>query len=228
LNGAKHWSSEEALADQLVWVDHREEEESIVTAIASTIGMSEHLFAAWKDEDLWVSYKGKEFRLPLTISMHDRYVAISSLAVVLEKDYEFWIQEVSLDCDTHGLRVLERGRVERLAENEKREFLERFVPLELGQDYFSGLKIPYLGKPDNNPSFESESKKYEEETKLLIDSTLQSPEFLAALETTRAELRNVVASNGRSRSFARTAVRWALYFVVGFLLLRVVRYLSST
>jgi hypothetical protein len=122
-----------------VFVDHREMEESIVHYVAERLAPEHTLTAREDGEDLFVTYRSQEHRLPLTISRHDRYVAISSLAELLKDDYRFFVLALSLDSDTHGLLVAPVATVATWG-----PLPSHLQDLKPGFDYFSGINVPYL------------------------------------------------------------------------------------
>ncbi|MDX2203034.1 MAG: hypothetical protein NW223_09800 [Hyphomicrobiaceae bacterium] len=138
--------------DAYIFVDHRDEEAGIVEQVAARLAPAHALAARDSGEDLLVSYGGAEYRIPLTISRHDRYVAISSLAELLEDDYRFFVLKPSLESDTHGLLVVPVAQARAW-----RTLPEHLVPLERGYDYFGRINIPYLHHEDAAPHFADES-----------------------------------------------------------------------
>lgn len=227
MNIAAILQSEDEMNDQLIWIDHREEEESIVSWVAESIGEPGALSPLWKDDQLWAVYKGEEFHLPLTISMHDRYVAIDSLACILKQDYGFWLETESLGGDTHGLLVLKHEDFKQLSEGTRVDFLAKFTPLELGHDYFSGLTIPYLGNPDNNPNLAQESAEQDQAMKAMVQSAMESPEMKKAMEDFRSDLANIQGKALKKAIFRYKLIRFVILFVVIFAALRLIRYLFS-
>jgi len=132
----------------------------------------EHELTAREDgEDLFVTYRGREHRIPLTISPHDRYVAISSLAELLKEHYRFFVLLPSHDTDTHGLLVVPVATA-----NAWGPLPEHLMPLQLGFDYFGQIKVPYLNHEDAAPDFASESESARSTThamsQLLISAVL--------------------------------------------------------
>jgi hypothetical protein len=108
--------------------------------------------ATRRDETLFVTFRGQEHPIPLTISRHDRYV-VSSLAELLEDDYRFFVLVPSLDSDTHGLRVAPKSVAEGW-----NPLPEHLTPLEPSFDYFSQIKVPYLYHAATAPDFARESE----------------------------------------------------------------------
>ena len=144
--------------EEFAIIDHRSCEDEVIDAIAEFV--EEPLEHIWKndEEELWVKYQDQEYKLPLTITRHDRYVAISSLAELLKDEYTFWIDKETSQDDTHSILVLNKTKSKELEEAYSDFTAKNLEKLELGVDYFSGLKIPYLGNEDNNPNFREEAK----------------------------------------------------------------------
>ena len=172
----------------LIWVDHREAEDDIVAAVAEVLEAGDKLYAEWRDDVLVAVYQRQAHEIPLTLSPHDRYVAISSLAELLKAGYRFWIRRDSLDGDTHGLLVASRSALAALTSAEREALEAAFQPLELGHDYFHGLRVPYLGHLDNNPDLARESAEQTRASKALVDSVLDSGEMQGVLQTMKAKL----------------------------------------
>lgn len=177
--------------DAYVWVDHREEEVAIVELIAERLDEGDAL--TWREdgENLFVSYAGKEHRLPLTLTPHDRYVVISSLAALLAERYRFFLHKERLEDDTHGICVARASDVAAWG-----GVPAHLMSLELGVDYFSprAMRVPYLRKLDNNPNFavERDAERSErEEAGRNIDAWLkdqfeQDPQLRRALDSLKS------------------------------------------
>ena len=131
-----------------VFIDHREEDTSIVSAIAAVLPDGDPLEMEEAGEDVFVRYQGSRHRLPLQVSPHDRYITISSLAEVLGAHYNFYVLEPSLTDDTHGLLVVPQARARSWA-----GLPDHLVPLEPGYDYVHGIRVPYLNHEDAAPDF---------------------------------------------------------------------------
>jgi len=137
--------------DAYVFFDHRALESEIVLQVAERLAPGHQLWAREDGEDVYVTYRGQEHRLPLTISPHDRYVAVSSLAELLKDDYRFFVFLPSHDTDTHGLLVVPRSAADAWT-----ALPEHLAPLRLGWDYLHQLQIPYLNHEGSAPNFASE------------------------------------------------------------------------
>jgi hypothetical protein len=141
------------------FVDHRSEDGEIVRSVSNQI-QPEHMLDL-DDEDetgLTVTYCGRKVIIPLTISAHDRYVTISSLADILQEHYRFFVEEESLQSDTHALFLAPLAELRSSGPHPR-----HLMPLQLGFDYFSGdprlgaaIRVPYLDHVA--PDFVSESQ----------------------------------------------------------------------
>jgi hypothetical protein len=138
--------------DAYVFFDHRALESEIVGQVAERLAPGHALSAREDGEDVYVTYRGREHRLPLTISPHDRYVAVSSLAELLKDEYRFFVFLPSHDTDTHGLLVAHKSDADSWT-----ALPEHLAPLQLGYDYLHQLRIPYLNHEDSAPNFARES-----------------------------------------------------------------------
>ncbi len=151
---------EEDFEELFAVIDHRSDEEEVVDAISDQLDESIDCF--WEGEELRVKLNGEEFKLPLTLTKHDRYVAISSLAELLREKYTFWLATEHLEDDTHYLLVLSNQVSDEL-KNKYTDFLDtKLTQLRLGFDYFNDIKVPYLGHENNNPNFEKEANEQNE------------------------------------------------------------------
>jgi hypothetical protein len=135
-----------------VYFDHREEEVSIIENVSTHLAPEHALTITGDDPDLFVTYRGDEYKIPLTISPHDRYVAVSSLAELLKDDYRFFVLVPSLDTDTHAVLVAPASQAAGWV-----PLPGHLEPLRLGFDYFSGIEIPYLNNEEAAPNFAAES-----------------------------------------------------------------------
>ena len=224
MNIAKLLRSEEERKNVLLWIDHREFDDSIVSLVATAVGKDQSLLPEWRNDKLWISYEGEEFRVPLTESKHDRYVTIGSIAKILEDDYEFWVETESLGGDTHGLLVLSHGQLVQLSDEDKTRFNQLFTPLELGMDYFSGLKIPHIGNVNNNPNFEKDMRRHKQNNEAFVKSVMESPEFVRALDEFKSDIQSVLTANKTKQTFTRRFVRHFVFIFIAFIVIYIIRY----
>lgn len=181
-------SDADAQSENLIWIDHREEEDTIVECVSAAIDGRGGLFSEWKDDAWFISYQDQSYQVPLTMSPHDRYVAISSLARVLEPEYEFWLLASSLDGDTHGLLVVDRAELQSLSPADRTALNSAFAQLKLGHDYFSGLAVPFVGNENANPNLMKQSNAQREAAMGLVDQVLASPKMTRVVDSMKAEL----------------------------------------
>jgi len=145
-------------------IDRDDEESILVDLIAERLAPEHELFASEDGDDVYVTYRDAEHRIPLAISRHDTYIAISSLAELLEEDYRFFLLVPSLGRDTHRLLVAPAAQAQAWG-----TLPEHLKPLELGLDYFSEIKVPYLNHEGSAPSFASESQALRVKSKAMTD-----------------------------------------------------------
>lgn len=140
--------------DAYVHFDHRALESEIVEAVSKRLAPEHALIPreVHGSEELYVTYRGVEHKLPLTVTPHDRYVAISSIAELLKDHYRFFVLLPSHDTDTHAILVVPIAVAQ-----EWRSLPEHIAPLRLGFDYFHGIAVPYLNNEDAAPNFARES-----------------------------------------------------------------------
>ena len=176
--------------EEIIWIDHRSCEDEIIEYIAEKLDIA--ISPVWKGEELWVEMSGKEWKVPLTFTRHDRYVALSSLAEILKDDFTFWLLKDSLEDDTHGLLLTSNQvSVELMAHHSSwlNSQLEKMSP---GYDYFSGTDVPCLNKENNNPNFNDESQALDESLKEykaeLISFLNNDGDFQAEMKDLRRQL----------------------------------------
>src|SRR5262245_36242727 len=91
--------------DAYVTVDHRDPDEAIVEQVSDRLAAPDALTMTHIEGQLFVTFRGRQHRIPLTDTYHDRYVTISSLAELLREHYRFFLLETSMLSDTHELLV---------------------------------------------------------------------------------------------------------------------------
>ena len=131
----------------LLWVDHRDEEDGLVEAVSARIAPEDAMTFEWRDEEAWVSYRDEAHRLPLTFSPVDRYVALSSIAWLLRDRYAVWLLTSSLGGDTHGLLLLPIPEAAAMSAAEVAALEARFTRLALGHCHFHDAPVPYVDHP---------------------------------------------------------------------------------
>ena len=68
-------------------VDWREDDADIVHCCAECLELTS-LTAAWKDDDLFISFEGREKRLSLQEDLADRHIVVCALNDLLSPSYE--------------------------------------------------------------------------------------------------------------------------------------------
>src|SRR5215813_1488659 len=136
-----------------IFVDHRSEDGCIVEWVSERLASKDALSVRADGTALFVTHRGREYRLPLTISGHDRCVAISSLAELLKNDYRFFVLAPWRGSDAHGLLVVPESQMRAWG-----SIPEHLEPLRFGFDYFNGINIPYLNHEDSAPNWATESE----------------------------------------------------------------------
>lgn len=89
-------------------IDWRSSEEEVIESVAAFIHPDTGVLR-WREDEAcggFLCWNGKEHKVPLTNTRHDRYVAISSVAHVLAEHYQFWLLKARLGGDTHSLLML--------------------------------------------------------------------------------------------------------------------------
>jgi hypothetical protein len=79
--------------DTIFWVDWREEDDAIVQyceARIQTGSLSAEVVEVDTDDgfEIYINYKNKRVKVPLTYSLQDRHITICSLNEILSPDYE--------------------------------------------------------------------------------------------------------------------------------------------
>jgi hypothetical protein len=145
-------------------IDRDDEESFLVEVIAERLAPEHELWVSQDGDDFRVTYVNEEHRIPLAISRHDTYIAISSLAELLKEDYRFFLLVPSLGRDTHRLLVVPAAQAQAWG-----ALPAHLKQLELGFDYFGGIKVPYLNHESSAPSFASESGALRARSKAMTD-----------------------------------------------------------
>lgn len=206
-------------SESLILIDHREDDEEIVNLVAAALGENDALRASWRGDELWISRRGRNYLIPHTISMHDRYVTISSLASILESEFLFFIETESTGSDTHGLLIVEKQQYDQLTEADVQPFLGLFTPLDIGLDYFSGIRVPYTGNPNANPDFARDAKQHKEASDALINTIMGDRSVQQALNEFQQEMRALgVPAPPKRFSWRRFVRNFLVIFFIYFIL----------
>lgn len=140
--------------DAYIFIDHREEEAAIVLSVSQRLRHEHVLQVEENGDQMAVVFQTKAYPIPLQFSPHDRYIMISSLAELLKEHYAFLLLKPSLSGDTHGLLVTPHSSISAWG-----HLPEHLVPLNLGHDYFNGIRVPYLGHEDAAPDFSTDRER---------------------------------------------------------------------
>jgi uncharacterized protein (DUF433 family) len=133
-------------------IDHRDEDEGIVLGISERLAEDDAIVPGDLVEGgMSVVYRGTNHIVPIAYSPHDRYITISSVAEILRERYSFFVHTPSLASDTHALLIADRAEAVGW-----RALPSHLAPLDLGFDYFGGIRVPYLGHTDAAPDFETD------------------------------------------------------------------------
>jgi hypothetical protein len=178
-------SSQGQTSNRVIWVDHRAMEEEIVGDCSAQMMTGDRLKVRIDGDDenyeLWVQFISNEHtveqRIPLTQSRHDRYVLLSSLAVILKGQYCIYLASAHLQDDTHGVALVKHSVFANAKEPVRQQFLSEFEPLEVGKDYFNNQLVPYLGAPNHNPTWQVESETQSQAFEQMMEKVFQSPEM---------------------------------------------------
>ncbi|TCI01300.1 hypothetical protein EZV61_18675 [Corallincola luteus] len=142
-------TSEEIIDEELIIIDWREYDDAIVETIAEKVSSTDQMSAELLDGELWVYFNDERYKLPLTMSGHDRYVTISSLAWLLRDKYDFWLMAINIEDDTHQILITSKVESEKLNDEYKEFVKNQLVQLQIGFDYFNCVDIPYLEHENN-------------------------------------------------------------------------------
>jgi hypothetical protein len=172
-------------SNRVIWVDHRAMEEEIVGDCSAQMMTGDRLKVRVDGDDesyeLWVQFISNdhmvEQRIPLTETRHDRYVLLSSLAVILKDHYSIYLSSAHLQDDTHGVVLVKDTVFASANKTARQQFLAQFEPLEVGKDYFSNQLVPYLGAPNHNPTWQVESESQSQAFEQMMEKVFQSPEM---------------------------------------------------
>lgn len=181
--------------EHVIWVDHRACEDELIEEIAETLNLNLNL--DWQGDTLQVTYREKHFVIPLTLTRHDRYVALSSVAELLKGEYTFWLLSAHQHDDTHGLFIVDRKTAEELKSRYANWSQQHLVLMQLGYDYFNGIDVPYLHHENNNPHFKQEALEVEQHLQSVKTEFEQIVKNDPVMQQTMQNLRNdISALNG--------------------------------
>jgi hypothetical protein len=148
---------EDELQDAFVWIDWRSFEREVLDGFSEQLDPEDALGYADEDSPTEVSYRGLSYTIPLTVSGCDRYVTIHSVAEIIKDRYTIFAEADSASgSDTHGFLILPNADAARLCAEHGGWVKRHLSELALGIDGFSGIKIPYTGREDNNPEIDED------------------------------------------------------------------------
>ncbi len=137
--------SQKDLDEKCIWIDWKEEEESIIKAFGRRLASGDVLKPEWKGNDLWANYNGQAYQLPLTNSRKDRSVAISSLSEILKDKYEARLLKWSKETDSRAFLLLPKADWTILAQGNPQWVQTNFESVPVGIDLFgNGEQVPYV------------------------------------------------------------------------------------
>jgi hypothetical protein len=161
----------EQLESECAIVDHRSGDDEIVQSIAEFINPDNGILNWQKETDAYfLVWHGVKHCVPLTLTRHDRYVTISSIAHVISDMYDLWLLKARLNDDTHSVLLLpiaDSAKLEATAPQWTKDTLEK---LDIGYDYFNKIRIPYTDNENHNPNFREDAANVEAEMREMIEA----------------------------------------------------------
>jgi len=136
-------------------VHHSDPDQVIVDKISDHLAAPDVLTTNEIDDQLFVVFRGRQYRIPLTNTFHDRYVTISSLAELLKEHYRFFLLESSMLSDTHELLVATNAEAQTWS-----SLPQHLAELQPGVDYFAGMRVPYLDNENSAPDFARDGRRW--------------------------------------------------------------------
>jgi hypothetical protein len=123
------------------------EEEGIVETFAERLGPDDPIASSFDGEAFVITYRDKDYTVPLSFSTHDVHITVSSIAEIIHADYDVFINRHSVGESFNNLVVAARA-----TRAERGPLPDHLIPLQRGFDYFTGdpsagaaLAIPYVG-----------------------------------------------------------------------------------
>jgi hypothetical protein len=185
--------SSEGLADAIAWIDWRSEETEIVETIANQLDTPDTLSFSVDGESITVIFNGNEFPIPLTNTGSDRYVMLCSIGEILKDRYVIWLEAETLEgSDTHGVVLVAKEQSQLLMTSHATWMSEHLRELIPGLDRFNNLKIPYFGNEQNNPNFQTEWQKYDQDTKAMVAKLREQRDEKSIKEMTKTSTKAAV------------------------------------
>lgn len=137
--------------EQVIWVDRTTRIEEIFNQINEELGniVAASMSASSTDNKLLFQYRGECHSIPLTRMPHDRFIVINSIAELTKGDFCFWLAKDYIGEDRQGIFITDKATTAEL-ENYYPDWVEKtLVKMELGYDYFSRERVPYLNHLTN-------------------------------------------------------------------------------
>jgi len=205
--------------DDLLWVDHRSDDDGIIESLSDRLGADDAMTLEWRDDELWLQHRGAVHLVPLTMSPHDRYVAIGSVAELVRDRHGLYVRNDSLGGDTHALLVLSHAEVAAASKGARQLLGKHFTRVEPGTDYFGGPDVPFVGHADHNPQFAEQAAAFARQQDDVVKAVLDGPRMQAAMQ----DLRKDIDAQQRRRRWQRVAwIALALFVAI-----RIVRWLAT-
>ena len=132
--------------EQIIWIDRTTRIEEIFNQINEELGniVAASLSATSSDNKLLFQYEGKTHSLPLTRMPHDRFMVINSIAELTKGEFSFWLAKEFIGQDRQGLFITDKETTEELVRNHQHWIDQYLVKMDLGYDYFTQERVPYL------------------------------------------------------------------------------------
>jgi hypothetical protein len=186
-------------------IDHACEDDFVVTIIAVQVEPERTLevLREWDeradgDVGMTIALDDATHRIPLTVSRHDRYVVLSSLAWLLRDTHTMFIGRDSLGGDTNKILTLPNAVVADLRAHHAAWLDDKLQVLEPGFDHFNNLAVPHLGDPAAYAAFaagrgarDAERAQAVDELKAMLTGSLPA-DADPALRQASVELQEVV------------------------------------
>jgi hypothetical protein len=148
------------------------EEIGIVETFAERMGPEDPISSRFDDQTFVISYRDKDYPVPLSFSTHDVHITVSSIAEIISADYDVFVNRHTVGETFNNLVVAAHTTMA-----DRGPLPDHLIPLQRGFDYFTGdpateaaLAIPYVGH--DAPGFEAGMAEHSdkvESSKAMVD-----------------------------------------------------------
>jgi hypothetical protein len=165
------------------------EEIGIVETFAERMGPDDPISARFDDQTFVITFRDKDYLVPLSFSTHDVHITVSSISEIIGDDYSVFVDRHTVGETFNNLVVAAHSTMA-----DRGPLPDHLIPLQPGFDYFTGdpsagaaLAIPYVGH--EAPGFAAGMAEHAdkvESSKALVDVLLRGM-FTGKIDETKLQ-----------------------------------------